>query len=229
MSDPEITPDVMRVSWGPQHPMSGQTRILIDIDGEKVHKLTADLGFTHRGIEKILENRTFLQGIIPVERMVMVDTANVGLSYVLAIEEALEVETPDRADWIRSMICELCRINSHLYAFGLQVESTGYFPAVFLWTTIDREIILDLLEELSGLVPPDLDIGLEELSIDRQTVRMRVQAKSFQAADRLGLQLAKFGPFASARIGAIEKDPKTGSKRFNVTISLKEPEAGDRG
>lgn len=150
MSEPEISPDVMRVSWGPQHPMSGQTRIIIDIDGEKVHKLTADLGFTHRGIEKILENRTFLQGIIPIERMVMVDTANIGLGYVLAIEDALEIETPERADWIRSMICELCRINSHLYAFGLQVESTGYFPAVFLWTTIDREIILDLQEELTG-------------------------------------------------------------------------------
>ena len=88
---------------------------------------------------------------------------------------------------------------------------------------------LDLLTELSGLVPPDLDIGLEELSIDRQTVRMRVQAKSFQAADRLGLELGKFAPFANARIGAIEKDPKTGGKRFNVTISLKEPAEGDRG
>ena len=150
MSEPKIEPDLMRVSWGPQHPMSGQTRILLDIDGEIVHRLTADLGFTHRGIEKILENRTFLQGIIPIERMVMVDTANIGLGYVLAIEEALGVEPPERADWIRSMICEFCRINSHLYAFGLQVEATAYFPAVFLWTTIDREIILDLQEQLTG-------------------------------------------------------------------------------
>ena len=150
MSEPEIRPEIMRVSWGPQHPMSGQTRILLDVDGEVVHRLTADLGFTHRGIEKILENRTFLKGIIPIERMVMVDTANVGLCYVLAIEEALGVEAPERANWIRSMICELGRINSHLYAFGLQVESTGYFPAVFLWTTIDREVILDLQEQLTG-------------------------------------------------------------------------------
>jgi len=88
---------------------------------------------------------------------------------------------------------------------------------------------LDLLEELSALVPADLDIGLEELSIDRQTVRMRVQAKQYQAADRLSLELAKFGPFADARIGAIEKDSKTGTLRFNVTISLKEPEAEERG
>ena len=150
MTEPVIEPDIMRMSWGPQHPMSGQTRILLDIDGEKVHRIIADLGFTHRGIEKILENRTFLQGIIPMERMVMADTPNIGLGYVTAIEEALGIEVPERANWIRSMICEMARINSHLYAFGLQAESTGYFPAVFLWTTVDRTIILRLFEELTG-------------------------------------------------------------------------------
>lgn len=85
---------------------------------------------------------------------------------------------------------------------------------------------LDLLGEVSRLVPSNLDIGLEELSIDRQNIRMRVHAKSFQAADRLGSELARFEPFASARIGAIEKDSKTGGTRFSVTISLKPP--GDR-
>ncbi|MEM3056488.1 MAG: nickel-dependent hydrogenase large subunit, partial [Candidatus Bathyarchaeia archaeon] len=115
MSEPQLEPEIMRISWGPQHPMSGQTRILIDVDGEVVHRLIADLGFTHRGIEKILENRTFLQGLVPIERMAMVDTANIGLGYVLAVEEALGIEPPERANWIRSMICEMCRINSHLY------------------------------------------------------------------------------------------------------------------
>jgi NADH:ubiquinone oxidoreductase subunit D len=150
VTKPVIEPDIWRMSWGPQHPMSGQTRILLDVDGEKVHRIIADLGFTHRGIEKILENRTFLQGIIPFERMVMADTPNVGLGYVTAIEEAMGVEVPERANWIRSLVCEMARINSHLYAFGLQAESTGYFPAVFIWTTIDRAVILDLFEELTG-------------------------------------------------------------------------------
>ena len=150
MREPEIKPDLMRVSWGPQHPMSGQTRLLLDLDGEKVHRIIADLGFTHRGIEKILENRTFLKGIVPIERMVMADTPNIGIGYVMAIEEALGVEVPERANWIRSLICEMARINSHLYAFGLQVESTGYFPAVFLWTTVDRAWIVDLFAELTG-------------------------------------------------------------------------------
>jgi general secretion pathway protein L len=83
---------------------------------------------------------------------------------------------------------------------------------------------LDLLEEISRRVPADLDIALEELSIDRQTVRMRVQAKSFEAADRLGVELGKFPPFAGASIGAIETDSRTGAKRFTVTISLRAPE-----
>jgi general secretion pathway protein L len=82
---------------------------------------------------------------------------------------------------------------------------------------------LDLLTELSKLVPADLDIALEELSIDRQTVRMRVHAQSFQSADRLGVELGKSGPFEGASIGSIETDSKTGAKRFNVTISLKPP------
>jgi NADH-quinone oxidoreductase subunit D len=150
MSEPEIKPEIMRISWGPQHPMSGQTRILLDTDGEKVHRIIADLGFTHRGIEKILENRSLIGGIVPIDRMAMVDTSNISIGYVTASEKAYGLEVPERANWIRSLVCEMGRINSHLYAFGLQAESTGYFPAVFLWTTVDREVLLDLFEELTG-------------------------------------------------------------------------------
>ncbi|MEM7411918.1 MAG: pilus assembly protein PilM [Myxococcota bacterium] len=79
---------------------------------------------------------------------------------------------------------------------------------------------LDLLTEISRRVPKDLDVGFEELSIDKQTIRIRVYATSFEAADRLGAELSKFGPFDQARIGAIESDRRTGGKKFNVTISL---------
>ena len=83
---------------------------------------------------------------------------------------------------------------------------------------------LDLLTEISRRIPTSLDIVFEELSIDRQTIRMRVYAKRFQAADQLGAELAKFAPFSGTRIGAIETDRKTGGKRFNVTISLSSSE-----
>ncbi len=81
---------------------------------------------------------------------------------------------------------------------------------------------LDLLTEISKHVPPDLEITFEEVAIDRQSIRLRVYAESFEAADRLGAELAKFPSFGNARIGAIETDRKTGAKRFNVTISLAE-------
>jgi type IV pilus assembly protein PilM len=92
--------------------------------------------------------------------------------------------------------------------------------AAFLGVYSGNLSALDLLGEISRLVPPDLDVVFEELSIDRQTVRMRVLAKSFEAADRLGAELGRFAPFADARIGSIESDAKTGAKRFNVTITL---------
>jgi general secretion pathway protein L len=83
---------------------------------------------------------------------------------------------------------------------------------------------LDVLTEISRRIPEDLDIVFEELSIDRQIIRMQVYATKFESADRLGAELAKFAPFASAQIGSIEKDPKRGGKRFSVTISLASPE-----
>jgi hypothetical protein len=79
---------------------------------------------------------------------------------------------------------------------------------------------LDLLTEISRRIPKDLDLAFEELSIDRQIIRIKVIAKTFEAADRLGSELARAGPFADARIGAIETDKRTGSKKFTVTISM---------
>jgi type IV pilus assembly protein PilM len=96
--------------------------------------------------------------------------------------------------------------------------------AEFLGVYAGNLSALDLLTEISKRVPADLDVVFEELAIDKQMIRMRVQAKSFEAADRLGVELAKFPPFAQARIGSIETDNKTGAKRFTVTIALA-PEA----
>ncbi len=81
---------------------------------------------------------------------------------------------------------------------------------------------LDVLIEISLRVPTNLDVVFDELSIDRQTVRIRVYAQSFEAAERLGAELAKFGPFKNSRIGDITTDKKTGRKKFDVIISLTE-------
>ena len=84
---------------------------------------------------------------------------------------------------------------------------------------------LDLLTEISKRISPELDLVFEELSIDRQTIRIRVFTESFEAADRLGAELSEFGPFSQTRIGSIETDKRSGRKKFDVTISLVEDRA----
>jgi len=105
-----------------------------------------------------------------------------------------------------------------------QEISSATSRAEFLGVYRGNLSALDLLTEISKLVPKDLDVVFDELSIDRQIIRMRVYSKSFESADRLGAELAKFPPFAQARIGSIESDPARGGKRFDVTISLAPPE-----
>jgi NADH-quinone oxidoreductase subunit D len=141
---------LMRVSIGPQHPISGQGRILVLTDGETIYEIEIDIGYSHRGIEKILENRLYIHGIVPLERMVMLDTSPIAMCYVRAIEDLYGVEAPKRAQYIRTIILEMNRIISHTYALGLFAESAAWNPAIFLWTTADREPFLDLLEMLTG-------------------------------------------------------------------------------
>lgn len=92
--------------------------------------------------------------------------------------------------------------------------------AEFLGVYSGNRSALDLLQEISARVPADLKLTFEELSIDGQTIRIRAVAESFEAADRLGAELANFPLFAQARIGAIETDRLTGGKKFNVTIAM---------
>jgi hypothetical protein len=109
-------------------------------------------------------------------------------------------------------------------AMGAAVDDAEQ-RAEFLGVYRGNMSALDVLTEISRRVPKDLDVGFEELAIDKQAVRLRVYAKTFEAADRLGAELSKYGPFDQARIGAIETDNRTGGKKFNVTISLSGEEA----
>jgi len=81
----EVGDGLFRLHMGPQHPISGQGRFIVLTDGERVYDIEMDIGYSHRGIEKILEYKNFIQGIVPVERMVMLDTSNILMGYVGAV------------------------------------------------------------------------------------------------------------------------------------------------
>lgn len=140
---------IMRVRWGPQHPVSGQLAFWLDVDGDIVVNMEPDVGYTHRGIEKLAENRTYIQNIPVIERACIFDAGNIVFGYVEAVEELMGIEVPERAKFIRMMVGEMSRIVSHLYAICLMSIATG-FETVLMWTINDRELFLDLLEMLTG-------------------------------------------------------------------------------
>ncbi|KXB04876.1 NADH dehydrogenase [candidate division MSBL1 archaeon SCGC-AAA261O19] len=134
---------------GPQHPGSGHMRLEVVLDGDVVVDITPDIGWVHRGVEKVAETKKFIQVIPLVERPAILDSANMNVGYVRAVEKILDSEVPVRARYIRTLICELNRIASHLYGIGILGNMIGT-STLYMWSFADREIILELLQEFTG-------------------------------------------------------------------------------
>ena len=140
----------MTLNMGPQHPSThGVLRLVLDLDGEVVLGCTPHIGYLHTGIEKGLESKRYQQGIPLTDRMDYLAPLSNNLAYVLAIEKALGVVVPDRAQVIRVLLTELTRIKSHLVWLGTHALDIGAM-SVFLYCFREREQILDIYEAVSG-------------------------------------------------------------------------------
>jgi NADH-quinone oxidoreductase subunit D len=139
----------MRVKFGPQHPISGHLCLALDVDGDVVVNIEPDIGYTHRGLEKIAENRNYVQAVPPLERANIVDSVHMVLGYVEAVEELMGVEVPERAKFIRVIMAEMSRIASHLYWLCLMAVAVG-LETMLMWPINDRELLLDLFEMYTG-------------------------------------------------------------------------------
>jgi NADH-quinone oxidoreductase subunit D len=140
----------MILNMGPQHPSThGVLRVLLEIDGETVVRMMPDIGFLHTGIEKTCEAK-FYQQVVPLtDRIDYLCPMTNNLCYALAVEKLLGLEIPPRAQWIRVMMNELTRINSHLVWLGTHAMDIGAMT-VFLYCFREREDILRLFEAISG-------------------------------------------------------------------------------
>jgi NADH-quinone oxidoreductase subunit D len=143
------TEKLLEVFIGPQHPTSGHTRFIVKLDGDIIVDFKPDLGWVHRTIEKIAETKTYIQIIPLIERQAILDSANHNLGYILTLEKLLNVEAPPRAKYLRTLICELNRIASHLYAIGIHGIMLGSSTA-FMWAFADREPFLELMQMMAG-------------------------------------------------------------------------------
>jgi len=140
----------MVLNMGPQHPSThGVLRLVIEIDGETVLKVVPDIGYLHTGIEKTCEAKFYQQVVPMTDRIDYLCPMTNNLAYCLAIEKLLQLEIPDRAQWIRVMLNELTRLNSHLVWLGTHAMDIGALT-VFLYTFREREDILRIFEHVSG-------------------------------------------------------------------------------
>ncbi|MEK7864199.1 MAG: NADH dehydrogenase (quinone) subunit D, partial [Nitrospirota bacterium] len=140
----------LTISMGPQHPAThGVLRLVLTLDGETVIKCTPHVGYLHRGIEKLGENRTYLSALPLTDRLDYISSMNNNVGYVNAVEKLFGIEAPDRAKFIRTMVAEMGRISSHIVWLGTHVLDIGA-TTPFLYAFRERERILDLFETLCG-------------------------------------------------------------------------------
>lgn len=140
----------MVLNMGPQHPSThGVLRILLELDGEIVTKAQPDIGFLHTGIEKQAESLGWQQVVTLTDRMDYLTNLTNNLAYVLPVEKLLQVEVPPKAQWLRVMLSELSRINSHIVWLGTSALDLGAMT-VFFYCFREREEILRLFEMFSG-------------------------------------------------------------------------------
>jgi NADH:ubiquinone oxidoreductase subunit D len=138
------------LNMGPQHPSThGVLRLVLKLNGENILDVVPHLGYVHRGIEKVVESQTYLQNIHLTDRLDYLSSHINNLGYCLAMEQALDIGVPERGEYIRVMVSELQRIQSHLLWWGVAGMDLGAITT-FLYGWKEREIITDIFEELCG-------------------------------------------------------------------------------
>src|SRR5918999_930933 len=146
----EGSEDLLQINFGPNHPSThGVLRLVVDLSGERVVGLRAVVGYLHTGFEKNMEHKSWWKAITYPERIDYVSFQNNELVFVLAIEKLLGTEIPPKAAWMRTLLCELNRIHSHLIFLGTSALELGAI-SMFWYTFRERDLILDLFEMVCG-------------------------------------------------------------------------------
>ena len=141
----------MVINLGPQHPAThGVLRVVLQVDGETIVKSVTDIGYLHRGIEKIAENKTYQEFMPYTDRMDYMSPYSNNVAYCLAVEKLVGIQAPRRAQYIRTIACELARISAHLLWMGTMVMDAGAI-SMFLWTFREREILYTIFDKLAGV------------------------------------------------------------------------------
>lgn len=164
----------MIINMGPQHPAThGVLRIVLRLDGETVIKAVPELGYLHRGYEKMAEDMSYIEYIPHTDRLDYTATLCNNVAYVLAVEKLAGIEAPKRAQWIRMIVAELARIAAHMVAIGTFAMDVGAVTMV-MWTFRERERIQEIFDRLAGarFTTSYTRIGGVAADVDDVTIKM---------------------------------------------------------
>jgi len=143
-------PRELELYFGPQHlGMVGNFSITLKVEGDRVLEATANPGYLHRGFEKLMEYRTWIQNFPMVCRINVIEPDSMEMVYAMAVEKLANIEVPERANYVRSIYLELARVGSHLFGLWAYANMLG-FDTVAQWAMYHRDLVLDLFEELTG-------------------------------------------------------------------------------
>ncbi|MDR2457681.1 MAG: nickel-dependent hydrogenase large subunit [Clostridiales Family XIII bacterium] len=138
------------IPFGPQHPVLPEpVHLDLVLEDEKVIEAIPQIGYVHRGLEKLTEKREFTELVYVIERVCGICSFGHGLGYCMSVEENMKITIPKRAELLRTLLHELARVHSHLLWLGLLADSFG-FESLFMHSWRLRETVLDLLEEATG-------------------------------------------------------------------------------
>ncbi len=142
--------ETMTLNMGPQHPSThGVLRLVLELDGEVIVKVTPHIGFLHRGVEKLSEYRTYHQILPLTDRLDYLAPMSNNLGYILSVEKLMAVEVPERAETIRIIMAELTRLESHLVWLACHALDIGAMT-VFIYAFRERETVMEIYELISG-------------------------------------------------------------------------------
>lgn len=148
--DPDALSNEMILNIGPQHPAThGVLRAVVKLDGELIERCVLDIGYLHRGIEKLAESKSYQEFMPYTDRMDYLQPYANNVAWCLAVEKLAAIEVPDRAQYIRMIAAELSRISSHMLWMGVGLMDAGAV-SMFLWTFKGREDIYKIFDEFAG-------------------------------------------------------------------------------
>jgi Ni,Fe-hydrogenase III large subunit len=202
---------------GPQHPaLKEPTHLMVTLDGERIVDIDMRLGYNHRGIEKGAESRNYIQNIYLTERICGICNVAHTSTFCQGVEELLGLEVPKRGLFIRTLLCELNRIHSHLLWLGVAGHEVG-FDTLFMYSWRDREIVMDLIELISG---NRVNIAINAIGGVRRDISDDMRSRILQGIGQLEARTQYYLEVAGSEVTFVRRTEGVGRLPKEKAIEL---------